>query len=161
MGDTFDTISIALWLKVESHNNRSNALIFSDDRSEHDLQLIVLETGNPNVAVNGGPPSGHHRAADRTVGDGQWHHLALVCDQRTGGAVQFYIDGKPDRRHPLDGLDMPIRLTGVRLGGYNVWEQTPGANFHGTLDEFHIYHGMLTAEQVAQLAQGAESRIDE
>ena len=161
VGDAFDTLSIALWLKVESHKNRWNALLFCDDWSEHDLHLSVLDSGNPNAAINGGSASGHHRAADQTIGDGQWHHLALVCDQRVGGAVQFYIDGKPDRRHPLYGLDMPIKLTGVRLGGYNVWEQTPGGNFHGSLDDFHIYRGMLTAEQVAQLAGGAESCIDE
>jgi hypothetical protein len=161
VGETFETLSIAHWLKVESHKNRWNALLFCDDWSEHDLHLSVLDSGNPNVAINGGSPSGHHRAADGTVGGGRWHHLAVVCDQRTGGAVQFYLDGKPDRRHPLFGLEMPVKLTGVRLGGYNVWEQTPGANFHGLLDEFQIYRGMLTAEQVARLAGGAESCIDE
>ncbi len=161
VGDTFDTISIALWLKVQSHKNHWNALLFCDNFSPYDMHLSVMNSGNPNVAIAGPSGSGTHYPADRALGIGQWRHVALVCDQRVGGSVQFYVDGKPDRRHPRYNLDVPVKLTDVRLGGYNVWERTPGANFHGSLDEFHVYSGMLTAEQVAQLAGGAESCIDE
>lgn len=149
---TFDTLSIALWLRAESHKNRWNPLLFCDDWSQYDLHLSLLESGTPNVALHHGSASGYHRAADASAGDGAWHHVALVCDQRLGGSIQFYVDGRPDRRHPLYGLDVPVKLTGVRLGGYNVWEQSSGANFHGALDDVRVYRGMLTREQVARLA---------
>jgi hypothetical protein len=152
IGGEFQTLSIALWLKTDSHRNRWNAILFCDDWSEQDLHLSVLDSGHVNVAIHNGSGGGYHRASDGIVGDGRWHHVGLVCDQRLGGSIQFYIDGEPDRRHPLYGLEMPVRLTGVRLGGYNVWENNPGHNFHGTLDDFRIYRGMLTEEALAELA---------
>ena len=45
-----------------------------------------------------------------------------------------------------------MRLTGVHLGGYNVWENQPGANFHGALDDFRIYRGLLIEDQIRTLA---------
>jgi hypothetical protein len=149
---TLDTLSIALWVRVDSHRNRWNPLLFCDTWSENDLHLSVLDSGEPNVAIHDGTPAGYHRAAGTKIGDGQWHHLALVCDQRFGGHLQFFVDGRPDGKRRLFGRDMPVRLTGVRLGGYNVWQRNPGANFHGALDDVRIYRGMLTAEQVAALA---------
>ena len=45
-----------------------------------------------------------------------------------------------------------MRLTGVRLGAYNVWKKRPGTNFHGVLDDFRIYRGLLTEDQIRTLA---------
>ena len=149
---TFDTLSIALWVKADSHKNAWNPLLFCDDWSNEDLHLSLLPAGNVNVAINNGAAGGYHRASAASVGDGQWHHVAVVCDQRSGGSVRFYIDGKADRKHVRYDVDMPVRLTGVRLGGYNVWEKKPGANFHGSLDDLRIYRGLLTDAQVAELA---------
>jgi hypothetical protein len=149
---SFEAVSIALWVRAESHRNRWNALLFCDNWSERDLHLSILESGSANVAIHDGSPGGYHRASDETIGDGGWHHLALVCDQRPGGSIRFYVDGRPDRKYLLYGGAMPVELTGVRLGGYNVWERTPGGNFHGSLDDVRVYRGMLTDEQVAGLA---------
>jgi len=156
VGGTLETLSIALWVRAESHKNQWNALLFCDDWSEGDLHLSLLSDGYVNVAINGDSASGYHRASDRSVGDGQWHHVALVCDQRLGGHLRFYVDGEPDHKHRLHGIEMPVRLTAVRLGGYNVWEKKPGANFHGSLDDVRIYRGMLSEEQVAELAAEGE-----
>jgi len=150
----FETLSVAFWVRVDSHPNRWNPILFCDDWSEQDLHLSVLNEGQPNAAINNGSSAGNHRAADTSVADGQWHHVVLVCDQRQGGSVQFFVDGRPNRKHKLFMADIPLRLTGVRLGGYNVWEKTPGANFHGALDDFRIYRGQLTEKQVAELAAG-------
>jgi hypothetical protein len=50
------------------------------------------------------------------------------------------------------GPKATVRLTGVRLGAYNVWKKRPGANFHGVLDDFRIYRGLLTKDQIRTLA---------
>lgn len=157
---TLETLSIALWVRAESHKNRWNPLLFCDDWSDGDLHLSLLADGKVNVAINGGSASGHHRESDRSVGDGEWRHVALVCDQRFGGHIQFYVDGQPDHKHRLHGMEMPVRLTAVRLGGYNQWEKQPGANFHGALDDVRIYRGMLSEEQVAELAAGGKSECE-
>ena len=48
----------------------------------------------------------------------------------------------------------------MRLGGYNVWEKSPGANFHGALDELRLYRGTLTDAQVTALAGQAKACPD-
>jgi hypothetical protein len=111
--------------------NRWNAILFCDDWSEHDLHLSLLQNGAANVAIHRGSASGAHFASFAEVGSQAWHHVAVVCDTREGGSIQFYLDGRPDRRHRVFGPEATVRLTGVRLGGCNVWEKQPGANFHG------------------------------
>ena len=105
-------------------------------------------------------PDGIHRGSARRadfasfaeVRSQAWHHVAVVCHTRAGGSVQFYIAGRPDRRYRVFGPEATVHLTGVRLGGYNVWEKQPGANFHGALDDFRIYRGLLTEDQIRTLA---------
>jgi hypothetical protein len=160
VGGVLETLSIALWVRAESHKNRWNPLLFCDDWSRNDLHLSLLSNGNVNVAINGGAASGHHRAADRSVGGGEWRHVALVCDQRPGGHIQFYVDGQPDRKHRTYGIETPVELTAVRLGGYNQWEKNAGANFHGSMDDVRIYRGMLTDDQVAELAAEGETHSE-
>jgi hypothetical protein len=58
----------------------------------------------------------------------------------------------PDPRHRVFGPEATVRLTGVHLGGYNVWENQPGADFHGALDDFRIYRGLLIEDQIRTLA---------
>lgn len=158
---TFDTLSVALWVRADSLRNTWNALLFCDTWSQQDLHLSLLESGAVNVAIHDGSTAGYHRASYAAVGDGRWHHVAVVCDHRLGGFIQFYVDGKPDRKHPQFGPEMPVVLAGVRLGGYNVWERNPGANFHGAIDDFRVYRGMLSAEQVAELAGQGKPCLDE
>ena len=156
----FDTLSIAMWVKADSHANTWNPLLFCDDWSPKDLHLSLLADGNVNVAINDAATGAYHRASDAPAGDGKWHHVALVCDRRPGGFVRFYVDGIPDRKSVLYGAGSPVELTGVRLGGYNVWENTPGANFHGSLDEVRIYRGMLSDKQATELARQTDSPAD-
>ncbi len=150
----FATLSIAFWVKPHSLGNQWNAVLFCDDWSEYDLHLSLLPGGNANVAINRGQHGTPHFASFAEVGTTAWRHVAVVCDLREGGSVRFFIDGRPDRRHHFFGPASVVRLSGIRLGGYNAWEKQPGANYHGALDDFRIYRGMLNEQQIRELASG-------
>jgi hypothetical protein len=157
----FAAVSIAFWVKPDSLPNRWNAILFCDDWSEHDLHLSLLTSGAANVALHLGSAGAAHYSSFGEVGGTDWHHVAVVCDTREGGSIQFFLDGRPDRRHLFYGPESIVRLTGVRLGGYNVWEKQAGANFHGALDDFRIYRGMLTEQQVRDLADGRTAIVED
>jgi hypothetical protein len=148
----FTTVSIAFRVKPESLRNRWNAILLCEDWSEHDLHLSLLQSGAANVAIHRGSAGHAHFASFAEVGSQAWHRVAVVCDTREGGSIQFCIDGRPDRQHRVFGPEATVHLTGVRPGGYNVWERQPGVNFHGALDDFRIYRGLLTKDQIRTLA---------
>jgi concanavalin A-like lectin/glucanase superfamily protein len=78
-------------------------------------------------------------------------HLTLVCDARFGGRAKFYVDGRPAGDDFLS-LGMPLDLYHFRIGGWNRWETIPANNFHGELDNLRIYGGMLTGEEIVEMA---------
>jgi hypothetical protein len=149
-----EAVSIALWVKAETLGNRWNPLLFCNDGQPGAMHFSLLSDGSPNVAINTGESKWTHRQAGTSAGGGKWRHLILVCDARIGGSVRFYVDGKPAGEQRL-GLGRALDLDGFRLGGWNRWENNPANNFHGEIDDVRIYSGMLTGDQVADLATGA------
>jgi len=146
---TFDTLTVAMWVKAGVLKNTWNPLLFCHGFDESDLHVSLLTDGAVNVALNSGTHL--HRHSRASVADGRWHHVAVVVDARYGGNVRFHLDGKLDRKLGLDAA-VPITMDGFRLGAYRPWETMPDNNFHGSLDDVRVYRGMLTREQVAKLA---------
>jgi len=75
-----------------------------------------------------------------------WHHYAFV---KNGAVKEIYIDGQ--LFHSGGGDPLPTDFTNLILGG------GPGINDNrmaGTIDDFAIYGGALTAAQVDALAKG-------
>ena len=145
---THEAVSIALWVKAESLGNQWNPLLFCHDGKPGAVHFSLLSDGTPNVAINTGEWNWTHRKGRASLADGKWHHLALVCDARTGGRVRFYVDGRPAGREPLS-LGQRLDLDGFRIGAWNRWQNSAANNFHGELDDVRIYSGMLTDEEVA------------
>ena len=71
---------------------------------------------------------------------------------RLGGSVRFYVDGQRVNEERLS-LGIRLDLESFRLGMWNGWETTPANNFHGAMRDVRVYSGMLTDQQVAQLAE--------
>ncbi len=151
-----DAVSIALRVKAELLHESWNPLLFGDNTDCGVLHFSLLPDGRPNVAINTGGQNWTHRTARSSVAVGEWHHLALVCDARFGGAVRFYLDGGLINEERLS-LGVQLRLDGFRLGGWNQWEGQVANNFRGALRDVRIFAGTLSDGQVAQIA--AENSI--
>jgi len=148
-----EALSIALWVKAGTLTNTWNPLLFCHEGQRGAVHFSLLADGVPNVAINTGDWNWTHRKARNTLADGQWHHVALVCDGRLGGYVRFYVDGRLSSQQRLS-LSQPLDLYRFRIGAWNRWEHTPANNFHGEIADVRVYHGMLTDEQAGQLAAG-------
>jgi hypothetical protein len=148
-----EAASVTLWVRPDSLNDRWNPLLFTNEGPSGALHFSLLTEGAANVAINtGGGWNWVHHRANTCFEPGQWRHLAVVCDPRYGGTIRFYVDGTRDAESPLD-VGLPLDLDDFRIGAWSQWEKSPANNFHGTLDEIRIYRGMLSDQQVAQLAR--------
>jgi Concanavalin A-like lectin/glucanases superfamily len=93
-----------------------------------------------SAATGGGPVS----SADTTpVSDGQWHHVALVCDQ---GQVRFYKDGIPTKDA---GLAMPAQQAGSAALQIGPGPGTSGS-FDGQIAEVRVWKIARSADQVKE-----------
>ena len=148
-----------MWVKPGSLAAQWNPLLFFDGTRPGTLHFSLLEDGTPNVAVNTGGSNWTHRRASDSLDGAGWHHVALVCDARPGGCVQFYIDGRSAGRRSI-GLDGRLDVYGFRVGAWNRWENNTANNFHGDLADVRIYGGILADADVARLAKqtGAPSQ---
>jgi len=146
-----EALSIAMWVKVDSLGNQWNPLLFCHGGQAGAMHFSLLSDSTPNVAVNTGDWNWTHCKARSGLGDGNWHHLVLVCDARSGGQARFYVDGRIAGQQHL-GVGLRLDLYRFRIGGWDRWEDKPANNFHGAIDDVRIYSGMLTDKQAAGLA---------
>ena len=92
-------------------------------------------------------------AAQSSVTDSEWHHVAVVLPVHESPRmqdVQFYVDGQIESNSmvfdaPVDTVAGPDVRLGMRTG--NSW--TP---YDGLLDELRINSSALTPEEIAELA---------
>jgi hypothetical protein len=127
-------------------------------------QCGYLLMGSPGVMMNGsamsesGPPGEFGvMGGDSTdylngpTDDGNWHHIVVTYDSGASTVKQLYIDGYfaasatgPNdmayRRDDYDNLRVTIGAEGNRWWLYN--------HLFGAVDEFAIYDGLLSPEQV-------------
>jgi len=84
------------------------------------------------------------RSTNRTVTDGNWHHVAATYD---GSTVDLYVDG--DRRRSVSGGFGSITESDARrqIGG----DATDGRHYDGRLDALRIYNRSLSEGEVRSL----------
>jgi len=89
-----------------------------------------------------------------SVVDNNWHHVALIYDQSTTGAVSLFVDGVN-----VGGLANPAAWSWpasqeIELGRSHdsSWQ-----SFKGQIDDFRIYSTVLSDAEIAALATPATS----
>jgi hypothetical protein len=106
-------------------------------------------TGEPGThfAISSGAHLDPEMALTETVPTGEWHHVAVVLDKPY---FFYYLDGVEKNRMTNMTL-APSDLNAVQNWlGRSSFPADPYLS--ATIDEFRLYSGGLTPEQVAQLA---------
>lgn len=75
-----------------------------------------------------------------SVDDDNWHHLVATL---TGGTARIYVDGT------LDGSGSTPTPQSLNSFGVSVASRGSSSFFGGTIDEFALYSGALSAARVA------------
>ncbi|SEQ14637.1 biopolymer transport protein ExbB [Solimonas aquatica] len=138
-------LSWSLWLRPSA---AESATVYSYGNG---ALRIGLDGGHPSVAVNGRSLL----RAPTAIADGSWHHVGVTVS--TAGTLSLYLDGKLAGSAPVS---LPTLQAGATLGGEGSGGAVQQA-YHGTLDEFQIYRGELSAGwmQLAASNQGTQDKL--
>lgn len=80
----------------------------------------------------------------------EWHFFGIAWS--SGGAVQLYLDGLPDRSYPFSG-PICVNDNPILLG------REPGGRFgYGFIREVRIYNRALSSDEVKALYEGRDVR---
>jgi mono/diheme cytochrome c family protein len=150
---TRQAVSVTLRLRPDALRNEWTPLVFTDGGTKGAFHFSLLKDGTPNVAVNVDGKGGWiHGRARRALKTGEWHDLAVVCDTREGGFLQFFVDGQLAGESLLDA-GVALNLEAFRIGMWNAWANAPGNNFHGAISELRLYNGTLQQRELQALRQ--------
>ncbi|MBS6475094.1 MAG: LamG domain-containing protein [Clostridiales bacterium] len=149
-----DSFSVSLWLKTKGV--LSDPAIFSNKNwNDGRLQGYVLSVNNGgNIKFNAGNGTDRVDVEDRMPYDytNGWVHVTLVVD-RTAGEIKIAFDFGSFTTMPL-----PETMKDASFNAYdvlNIGQDGTGsysADLTATVDEFMIFDGALTAEDLKALA---------
>jgi hypothetical protein len=147
-----ETFTICFWFRYEKSQFMTCLLNYKGGWS-WEPGFAIRIYGN-YLAVNQNPPkvpgNGIYCAKATDIQMNTWYFMAVSWDSK---AWKIYMNGKlsePVKDLPEYGLKMPKPGTPMNIGGYT---DNPGNNnvFQGAIDEFRIYKGALTAEQITEI----------
>ena len=142
--------SIAFWLRADTINQFTTTFFagLSDQESGIESWISFVPQGPSGRTMLWSGNNWYDADGNFKIPEDQWVHLAAAVDQ---GEVHFYINGTEHFR----GSDFPDVFSDVEAKfalGVNYWDNP----FEGEIDDLRIYDRPLTAEEVEELAAGAE-----
>ena len=160
---TVNKRTVSLWFYANENGNRRQVL-FEEGGGSRGLS-IYLQGGRLNVGGWNIPESGWQGTwLSKSVGTRQWHHVSLVLNGSASvqnNALIAYHNGQEFGR----GRGSQVWAHGdpIGLGAANAVTRyqsgstgDSGANsLNGYLDEVRVYNRVLSASEVAGLAQGS------
>ncbi|MDH3582805.1 MAG: PA14 domain-containing protein, partial [Phycisphaerae bacterium] len=94
-------------------------------------------------------------AGKSTVGDDQWHHVALTYELKTKH-LRLYVDGKEDGGNRMPQMNADPADHVLRIGYTTTdFPKEPTSHLKGLLDDLRIYKRTLSAEEMSALAGSA------
>jgi hypothetical protein len=139
-------ITVAAWIKINQFDKEWQAIVAKGDsawRLQRNRNLGSLELACTGLKVPDNSPYGA-LYGQKSVNDGQWHHVAGVCD---GDKMYLYIDAVLDVSQAasggIDTNDQPVYI------GEN--SEMTGRYWNGLIDDVRVYNYGLSEDQVKAL----------
>ena len=160
--DPFPELSLAAWVKAPARG-----MIASWDRSEFFRFAVGDDVGGNAattfVAFDHCCPI-HDWYGETDVADDEWHHLVAVFD---GEEKRIYVDGELDAS--VDATTKVIGAGQSRFGYIGIGSEAgsldaatgPNWAFNGIMDEYLMFHRVLSDEEIEHLASGPEDPFAE
>jgi hypothetical protein len=152
----FDSITLAIWVRVDALPNSNNSLLMSDGWNVGGLHWQIGDDGTIILGVKapGQAPNAHYHATGAFKPErlGQWSHLAVVYD-RDAGWVTHYLDGRPVAQ-VLVQFDLPLRIGDANIGNWNLAARrarAPIRYLSGCVDELMVFSRALSDREIERL----------
>jgi hypothetical protein len=149
-------ITLTAWIKTSDQDGFWNRILDKDYRKSYNLCLGGDINGKGNRGKFGFEANGMWIYNDRSIGDGQWHHVVATFD---GQVNVLFLDGVEQKRKkatrpgplPKDNWDICI---GNSVVDYGTGEFLA---FDGLIDEVRIYNRALAADEIKKLAAATQA----
>ena len=145
-------VTISAWIKPAATPDSWQTIVRREDDWRRQL-LSIGRTGDIWGLWMGAGIAGRYLEFGAPVdpallGDGKWHHVAGTFD---GHRMNLYVDGKPVGSQTEDGELYTASNRQMEVGSYGGREP-----FRGDLKSIRLFRSGLKAEQIKQLAEGAD-----
>ena len=136
--------SVTTW--VRSTSGAPRTAVYLGNGSFSTFNTVGINGGKAQILTRRGS-SQIARPGNRTINDGEWHHIVAVFESET--SRRLYVDGQ---------LDIEISDTATFITDINRFSvgrndrSSPVQPFAGGIDEVRLYDRTLTAEEIAILA---------
>ncbi len=145
-----DAITIGAWVYWEGGGNWQRIFDFGHDTSRYLFLTPRSGSGTLRFAItpSGGPGNEQLIESGSALSIGSWNHVAVTISGNTG---RLFLNGNQV------GLNSAMTLRPSDLGVTpNNWigrSQWADPYFNGRVEDFRIYSGALTPDQIADLVQ--------
>lgn len=145
-----DSFSVAFWFKTEKTGSTVAMISGNKDwlkPNDSGWAITAIDGKNLSLSVGGQ----HVNIGFPKMTDGDWHHVALVVDRKTG-TVAFYGDGKK-----LGSQKIPAGTIGTGIetlvgGSGNGAFSAPGSNNDWAyIDDYAIWTRPLTEKEIVAM----------
>ena len=144
--------SVCFWFRAETFNHRQ-VIAYQGEIMDHQPGWqVFLQDSLLHIELVADDLTQTDFAALLDVRS-QWHHIGVVLN-REQGRLQVYVDGEQKTLHsPLPeagfSLDFPVIIGGYTDPAGGLYDYTFGREGSGYVDDFRIYDGALSAEDIA------------
>lgn len=144
-----DQVSVMFWQKNFSNINSSTFWSLSEDSDRHMQFHVPWSNGTiyfDSMGCCASPTQRLQQAPDDAhVWEDEWHHYTFVKD---GSTKRIYIDGQLLTEQ--EGADpLSTTVTEIHIGAQNNGDQPDGV-----IDDFAIFKGVLSTEEIQAFASG-------
>jgi hypothetical protein len=154
-----DNYSVCFWMKTTTDGGYIVA--WTDVAGGTTNRGFAVQTSGDEIYVAvGGPYTVSDTAgAGLNPNDGSWHHIAATIDNSGGtAAIKIYMDGTEVGSGSSTGTQEGS-FDWTMGGRRNTSNSDVATEWTGKLCDLRIYHTVLTATDVADIAAGTESDV--
>jgi biopolymer transport protein ExbB len=129
------SLSVSAWIRVENLGPEYQAIVTKGDSSwrlhrHNQTEFIGFGTNTPTP-----PSTNQNSAGDMAMGDGGWHHVAIVYG---GSMKRIFVDGTLDQTDTVPNATINTNSFAVAIGR-NAESSTGGERlWNGEIDEVRI-----------------------
>lgn len=135
-------------------NSGSKGAMLFDRLNGSGVALVQADEGT--ILVHSPGAAFGDFSSSRVISDTNWHHVAFVYDQASGGLVNLYIDGTQDSGADNAGAWTWPAGQEIELGRSH---DSQWRSYDGVLDDVRIYSRELTQSEIASVA-GSDALVD-
>jgi phosphoribosylformylglycinamidine (FGAM) synthase PurS component len=161
-------LTVAVWVNVDNPIQPSINTIMANAASQEEtngFKLGINHWGTSDesvvIEVGDGLAGGKWITAPTLIQPGSWYHLAFVIDE-PNQVMKIYYNGAEapltftsDQGYTIDQFHYDFKTSGpFTIGSFPSFPGTPGAyGFKGHLDDMRVYNRVLSAGEIAKIAQ--------